>query len=1060
MTYFKGPLQHVVREWNDTRTDFDLDRRLHDLFVRQAERRPDAPAVVHAGPPISYSALLGRAEGLAERLRRLGVGPEVRVGLVAEPSVELVVGVLGILMADGAYVPIDPGYPRDRIAFMLADSGVPRLLTRGDLARTLPETSAEVLALDELEREPLASLPAARAGRPALPDNLAYVIYTSGSTGTPKAIALRHRGVVNNLLDLNSSCGIGGSDRVLALSSPSFDMCVYEVLGTLAAGAAIVIPDRELAKDPAHWADLVRRHGVTVWNSAPQLLAMLIDHAEVRAGSQLASLRVAILGGDWVPVTMPDRLAALAPGVRVVVLGGATEASIHSIVYPVKGTDPSWRSIPYGRPMANQRGVVLDGGMRAVPAGVAGELHLGGVGLARGYLGQPARTAEKFVPDPLAVDAGERLYKTGDLAQHGDDGLIELLGRIDFQVKIRGHRIELGEIETALRRLPFLADAAVAAPRDGSSERRLVAYLVPAEAADRGETPRDRETVSRWRDVYDETYRSPENRDDPTRNTVGWISSFTGERFSEDEMREVIDGTAERIRARSPSRVLEIGCGTGLVLFRVAPGCARYDASDVSPVALEWLRPRLGAGCAHVTLSERAADDFEGVEQGAYDTVVINSVTQHFPGIDYLVRVIEGAVRSVAPGGRVFIGDVRCLPLLPVFHTAITARSAAPELPVSSFVQRVERAVTMEKELWVEPELFAALEERVPGVGGVELHLRRGRHANEMTKYHYDVVLRVGEAGAGSDAASLSWNGDRLDLTALRRRLAAERTESLIVRDVPNRRLAHEIERSRRLSTADRAGTFGALDAPARLDGVDPEDLWALGDELPYRVDVLWPASAASDRFDVVFRRRNGDGRPAAALPSPAVRRPRPWPEYGNRSHAAGRAPDTTGRARAALEAELPDFMVPAAFVVLDALPLTPNGKVDRRALAAPAGLRPELGVEYVAPATALEDVVAGVWAEVMELERVGARDDFFELGGHSITATRIVARLAELFGVSLRLRDLFENPTVASLGTRLTAIGREEGADPDGIAEVLAEVGSLSEDEVENLLAADGVGI
>ena len=276
--------------------------------------------------------------------------------------------------------------------------------------------------------------------------NLAYVIFTSGSTGRPKGIALRHQGVVNNLFDLNTSFDVGIGDKVLAISALSFDMCVYEVLGTLAAGGTIVMPDPRDAKDPRHWAELVIRHGVTVWNSAPQLLEMLVDHVESQSLRERLPIRVAILGGDWVPVTLPDRLKALTDGVQVVVLGGATEASIHSIVYVVEQTDPDWRSIPYGRPMKNQRAYILDARLQPVPIGVPGELHLGGVGLARGYFDRPELTKQKFVPSPFSDDTGDRLYKTGDLARFMTDGNIELLGRMDNQVKIRGHRIELEEI--------------------------------------------------------------------------------------------------------------------------------------------------------------------------------------------------------------------------------------------------------------------------------------------------------------------------------------------------------------------------------------------------------------------------------------------------------------------------------------------------------------------------------------------------------------------------------------------------------------------------------------
>ncbi|HLL47574.1 MAG TPA: condensation domain-containing protein, partial [Longimicrobiaceae bacterium] len=300
-----------------------------------------------------------------------------------------------------------------------------------------------------------------------------------GSTGTPKGIALAHRGVVNNLVDLNTRFGVGPRDRVLFLSSLSFDMSVYETLGTLAAGGTIVVPDARLERDPEHWAALVVRHGVTVWNSAPALLGVFVEHAAGRPGPPPRSLRLAILGGDWVPVTLPGELRALSPGARVVALGGATEASIHSTVHPVHDEDAGRSSIPYGRPMANQRTYVLDDRLEPVPAGVPGQLYLAGVGLGRGYLDRPGLTAGRFLPDPFSATPGERMYRTGDRVRWLPCGTLEFLGRADHQVKLRGFRVEPGEVAAALLEHPAVQHAVVALRDDAAGGKRLAAYVVP-----------------------------------------------------------------------------------------------------------------------------------------------------------------------------------------------------------------------------------------------------------------------------------------------------------------------------------------------------------------------------------------------------------------------------------------------------------------------------------------------------------------------------------------------------------------------------------------------------
>ncbi|MDT9687536.1 amino acid adenylation domain-containing protein [Streptomyces sp. P9(2023)] len=477
-------LRRMLVEWNDTATDLPYETCLHTAFEDRATASPGAYALVGADRTWTYREVNEAANRLAHRLRELGVGPDRRVGICLERSAELLITVLGVLKAGGAYVPLDPDYPRQRLATMVAGTACTVVVSRSGPADSLPPADdgdgpgTPALLLDR-DAALLAGYGTDNPEGGATPDDLAYIIHTSGSTGAPKPIALRHRGVMNNIADLNSRFGVGPGDRVLALSSPSFDMSVYEFLGLTTAGGTVILTEPERAKDPEHWADLLATHRVTVWNSAPALLDMVVDHLEVTGAEPLGDLRLALLGGDWIPVSLPDRARAVAPALRFVALGGATESSIHSTIHEVTKTDPRWTSIPYGRPMANQRTYILDEALQPVPPGVPGELHLAGTGLAREYLGRPEQTAERFFTWSCGEVSDERLYRTGDVARYGPDGLIELLGRADFQVKLHGLRIELGEIEAVLRAHDTVREAVVAAHPDGAGDRRLVAYLVP-----------------------------------------------------------------------------------------------------------------------------------------------------------------------------------------------------------------------------------------------------------------------------------------------------------------------------------------------------------------------------------------------------------------------------------------------------------------------------------------------------------------------------------------------------------------------------------------------------
>ncbi|WP_152447183.1 non-ribosomal peptide synthetase [Janthinobacterium sp. HH01] len=472
-----GPhAERVLRSWNATGHAYDQAQTLHGMAERQAVQRPRQLALVAGGERLTYAELDARANQLAHHLRQHGVAPGDRVGLCTEKSAATVVGMLAVMKAGAAYVPLDPAYPPARLAYMVDDARLKVLLTWGRGAEASAALAVARIALDA-DWPRIAAQPRSAPALRVSPEAYAYVIYTSGSSGQPKGVMLNHRGRVNNVEDYCRMFGIGPDDRTLCVSSLSFDISVCDLFWTLHSGGTLVFPSPGAEKDPEHWLDLVGREGVTLWHSAPMLMDALLESAAARDAVP-ASLRLAVLDGDWIPLSMPDRVRAAFPAAQVVSAGGATELSIDSLTYPVGAVDPAWRSIPYGKPMANQSAYIVDRHLALAPVGVPGELLLGGVGVAAGYFERPGLSAEKFIPHPWPAAPGERLYRTGDLARFGADGTIELLGRIDFQVKIRGIRIELGEIEATLRTHPLVAACLVSAVPDQGGELRLAAYVV------------------------------------------------------------------------------------------------------------------------------------------------------------------------------------------------------------------------------------------------------------------------------------------------------------------------------------------------------------------------------------------------------------------------------------------------------------------------------------------------------------------------------------------------------------------------------------------------------
>ncbi|HEX6292587.1 MAG TPA: amino acid adenylation domain-containing protein [Herpetosiphonaceae bacterium] len=1031
--------ERVLTAWNAMQADRAV-QPIHALIEAQAERTPAARAVVFHDRFLSYDELNRRANHLAHELRALGVGPDTRVGVCVERSIEMVVGVLGVLKAGGAYVPIDPAYPRERIQFMLDDAQAPVLLTQSRLQPTLPQTESRIVCLDT-EWERIAGQPATNPVCHVDPYHLAYVIYTSGSTGWPKGVLIAHRGLCNLVWEQIAAFGIVPESRVLQFASLSFDASASEIFTTLVAGASLHLAERELILSRPALLQFLRDSAITVATLPPSMLTLL-------PSEEVPGLQTVISAGESCPAELARQWSA---GHRFVNAYGPTEATIGPTLYHVTALPADVTTVPIGRPIANIRAYVLDPYGEPVPLGVPGELHIGGVGLARGYHNRPALTAERFIPDPFGGEPGSRLYRTGDRVRLLPDGNLEYLGRIDDQVKVRGFRIELDEIAAALRQHPAVREAVVTTHGAESGERRLVAYVVAEqrttfkEQSERQELEtrsseletQNAEQITQWQQLFEETYREVGPQQDPTFNTSGWNSSYSGLPIPDAQMRVWVEQTVTRIKALRPRRVLELGCGTGLLLFRIAPECERYVGTDFSRAALHSVQQQAAQSLPQVTLLQRTADDFSGIEPGSFDTVIINSVVQYFPSGEYLLRVLEGAVEAVAEGGQIFIGDVRSLPLLEALHASVQLYQAASSLTKAQLQQRVRARIAQEEELLIDPAFFVALRQHLPQIGMVDVRLKRGRNDNELTRFRYDVTLHVGKRPTAHTAGQhLDWQQDGLSVAAVRELLAAHAPEALTIAHVPNARVQSDVRLAALLAASDGAATVGDLRRALSSGGVDPEDLWSLGDALPYAVGISW--SDTPDRFDVTFRRRAAAEHDTEASTGYTVdlAQLKPWSGYVNNPLQGRFARRLVPQLRRFLDARLPEYMLPAAFVLLDALPLTPNGKIERRALPEPESLRPTLDTGYVAPRTELEQTAAAIWSDLLQIDRVGMNDNFFDLGGHSLLLVQLHSRLRDALSREISVIDLFKYPTISALSEHLS----HEGAAPVDVVESAQE--------------------
>ncbi len=1008
--------QQLLGEWNQTQVKYPQKLLPHQLVEIQAAQNPESIALVSGNTTLTYEELNHRSNQLAHYLKKLGVGPEIVVGLCIDRTLEMAVAMLGIFKAGGAYLPLDPTVPSSRLKGMLTDAKVAVLLTQESELRRFNSGECPVICLDK-DRDRISQESRENCSSQITSNSLAYVIYTSGSTGYPKGVEIEQKSLLNLIYWHHKTFAVSSSDRSTQVAGVAFDACVWEIWPYLTTGACIYIVDTETRRSPEKLRDWLVEKDITL-SFLPTPLAEKVLQLN---WPEHTPLRYLLTGGE----TLHQHPLPSHP-FQVVNNYGPTENTVVTTSGIIPVGEGRQLAPGIGKAVANTQLYVCDRHFHPVPIGIPGELYIGGEGLARGYRNHPELTAERFILNPFQPESGDLLYKTGDLVRYQPDGSLEFLGRLDEQVKIRGFRLELGEIEAILAQHPGVNQTVVTASENDRGETQLTAYIAlklenPAAVETLSPIALQEEQIRQWQILYNETYKLPAVGVEPTFNIVGWNSSYTGEPIPVTEMREWVDNQAAQILALQPNQVLEIGCGTGLLLFRIAPHCTDYCGTDFSPPSLNFIRKHLGnSNLKQVTLLEKLATDFEGLAPQSFDIVILNSIVQYFPSLEYLIQVIAGAVTVTQPGGRIFIGDLRSLPLLKAFYTDVELTRAQPSVTRQQLQQRVEMQLFQEVELALDPAFFPALKSRIPEIEKVEIQLMRGQFKNELTQFRYNAILHLAEAKIKPNlnkTQTITWlnqagNSDDWTVAKLRQHLLEIKPDICGLSLIPNSRVIAAVQATEWLFNSGKFKTAGQLKKavePLQKSGINPEDWYGL--ELPYRVHIRWSNSTPEGRYDVVFVRED-----ITDFILEASQKYSSDSAYANNPLQGKAARQFVPQLREYLTQKLPDYMIPSAFVVLESLPLTPNGKVDRHALPTATEITPELAGSYTPPRTPLEERLVQIWAEVLGVKQVGIYDNFFELGGHSLLATQLASRVRDGFGFELPLRSVFEAPTIAEL--------------------------------------------
>ncbi|QYX31215.1 non-ribosomal peptide synthetase [Sphaerospermopsis torques-reginae] len=1011
---------------------FPVQFCLHEIFTQQAKLRPQQTALIFEQEKLTYSEVNHRANQLAHYLINTGVKPEARVGLWLSRSLDLVIAILGILKAGGVYVLFDPDYPSDRIAYMLEDSQVTILLTHTQFQTQIPPHTAKTIFIDNCQTE-ITQAPTTEPEILVLPDNAAYIIYTSGSTGKPKGVVVTHRHVVRLMLATEKWFKFNAKDVWTLFHSCAFDFSVWEIWGALFYGGRLVIVPYLVSRSPEEFYNLLCEEKVTVLNQTPSAFRQLIQAESILCREGELELRYVIFGGEALD------LASLEPWFErhddqfplLVNMYGITETTVHVTYRPLSLKDVKKRlGSLIGKPIPDLSLYILDRHFQPVPIGVVGEMYIGGAGVTRGYFHRPQLTAERMIPNPFNNKNPERLYKTGDLARFLDNGDIEYIGRNDHQVKVRGFRIELGEIAAVIKRHPEVRDALVIVREENKEDIRIEAYIIPKkQSSDTANLTK--EQTQEWQYTFNDTYNITQFETVETNedfNIIGWNSSYDNQPIPAEEMRQWLNNTLTRIQALKPQIVLEIGCGTGMILLNIAPQVESYWGTDFSQAAITRLTNIIqNRSLNNVNLLTREAIDFSEIPVNYFDTIVINSVAQYFPSIEYLQQVITNALQILAPGGSLFIGDNRNLSLLNYFHASVAYFQADDNTDQETLKTQVRRIAKTENELVIDPQFFVNLTQTFSNLTAVEIQLKAENSHNELTKYRYDVVLHKLGASANQPIEIIwqDWETANLLLTDLKQQII--KTGAIGWRNIPNARLIKDAAIYQWMSENNSENTIGELrqliNQIHNQTAIEPADLYTLAQEIGYDITISY-SPEKSDYFDVCFYRPTEGKRIAPLMPISSKLSTENNNSYWLDPLKSRFSKSLISQLKEQVREKLPEYMCPSAFVMLESFPLTPSGKLDRRALPTPERDVTISKQAFVPATTPTEKKLFQLWIDVLGIDQISVTEDFFHLGGHSLLATKLVSRIREEFNIALPLRAVFEHSTISGLGTEIDHLG------------------------------------
>lgn len=1007
-----GEYQRIVYDWNQTKQDYPNDKLIHQLFEEQVLRTPENIAIVYENIQLTYNELNIKANQLAHYIRdNYNIKPDDLIALYLDRSAYMMIAILGVLKSGGAYVPIDINCPTIRIVSILEEIKALLIVTdtnnQDKLAKTVNKLNIAVtnqlpiiIAIDSTNiQSKYKGMIFENPGNIVTASNLAYVMYTSGTTGNPKGIMIEHKSVVNTIISLYGIYDLKLGHRATAFTSYVFDVSLSEFFVILFRGGELHLFSEDTKRDADAVSAYLLHNKINYTYLPPALLATLPQ----KSYPALVGIIYAGEACDKATGTYWSN------NYKLFNYYGPTETSIYALGKQVINGDVE----QIGIPINNLRAYVLDTALNPLPVGVIGELYIGGAGVARGYFNNPELTAKIFITNPFQTEEemkcneNNKLYKTGDLVRMLPNGNLEYIGRNDSQIKVRGFRIELSEIENAINNYPGVQKSIVLALESPNHNSNLTGnkYLFAYYTISTNINNKDQDRyVDSWENIYNLQYANL-NKNSYKENMDGWKSSYTGEAIPKEYMLEWLNETISRVSSLTPERILEIGSGSGLLLFNLVDNCKYYYATDFSSSSVKYTKQMIKDLRYEnkVTALKCRADQLPFHKMGmTYDTVLLNSVVQYFPNLDYMEDVLHQLIANIDPIGQIFIGDVRDYRLLEYFYYSILKYKNN-----NVTLSEINYFIRKEKELLISPEYFVNFQKKNIHISHVEFLPKLGEASHEMNCYRYDVILHINKSNQKQYSHKNIPATDFIKIPDVKKYLTNHIKNKYIYIKYPNKRIVKDyIEcgqlRGKQcdfsiddidtlLSLTELSHTFAQEDFKLDfyLDIFDPLYINIIGCQdghaekhiIDYNVETIFGEVANNPAYNIVKLQDN----------------------------------EFSGKLKKHLKNILPNYMIPEYLMAIDKFPLNASGKVDKRLLPNPEFI---INSSYIPPQNQLESQICEIIANILGLPefKISRNDSFFDLGGNSILAIKLVSKLNDSLACKLKVAHIFVNKTVEKI--------------------------------------------